>query len=559
MNRGVKEWGHVLYLCKTLMKPVWLAAVFTLMMLAAHLSPMASAQDSSITTSADDHGITFFGEGVLQVVIDDPNADDDSTVEELVVDIDATPDSGSQGSISVTVPETSDSSGRFEFFLVHADATSVSPSDLDPRNSAGVDVDGSCVSDCAPFVTFGSVGDLQVDADLYEDVSFDISDGDDEITVNYGESVAEVSLDRTAYGSDSFVYVFIDDQDANLNPTEADEFTVDPDSTPNDDLLALEGGSIDSTVTFSETGDNTARFEGRYELGASLSFDSESLVLVLSDKANYGDTLGADENDSDRTDEVNFVIGDTDGTVDVGDPTTWDAELSSDKPAYSLGESIRVTIEDRDANSNPGISEDVGLELSAAAGNATLLALETGPNTGIFEATVQLAVDGSVSDTQLVIEEGESIVMVYTDEKPADYQTRLDSGQETEKDFTLEVDTLVGSSGLPSVTMSPPSASGVGGSPTLVAGTQIGLSTIIENDRSVEQPFVALIEVRDSSGITVYLAWQTGNLQPADSTMIGVSWTPEASGTYEVRTFSLTSLSEGLVISKVATADVVIA
>jgi hypothetical protein len=157
-----------------------------------------------------------------------------------------------------------------------------------------------------------------------------------------------------------------------------------------------------------------------------------------------------------------------------------------------------------------------------------------------------------------VIEEGESLIMVYTDEKPADYQTRLDSGQATEKDFSLEVDTLAGSSGLPSVTVSAPSASGVGGS-TLVAGTQIGLSTTIENDRSVEQPFVTLIEVRDSSGITVYLAWQTGNLQPADSTMIGVSWTPEASGTYEVRTFSLTSLSEGLVISEVATADIMIA
>jgi hypothetical protein len=399
---------------------------------------------------------------------------------------------------------------------------------------------------------------LQVDADLYEETSFDISDGDDEIIVNYEESFAEISLDRTAYGSDSFVYVFIDDQDANLNPTEADEFTVDPDSTPNDDLLALEGGFIDSPVTFRETGDNTARFEGRYELGASIAADSESLVLVLSDKANYGDTLGADENDSDSTDEVNFVIGDTDGTVDVGDPTTWDAELSADKPAYSLGESIRVTIEDRDANSNPGISEDVNLELSTASGNATISALETGPNTGIFEATVQLAVDGSVSDTQLVIEEGESLIMVYTDEKPADYQTRLDSGQATEKDFSLEVDTLAGSSGLPSVTVSAPSASGVGGS-TLVAGTQIGLSTTIENDRSVEQPFVTLIEVRDSSGITVYLAWQTGNLQPADSTMIGVSWTPEASGTYEVRTFSLTSLSEGLVISEVATADIMIA
>jgi hypothetical protein len=528
-------------------------------MLAAPLFQLADAQGNSITTSADDHGVAFFGEGILQIVIEDPNSDDDSTVEELVLDIDATPDSGSQGSVSVTVPETSDSSGRFELFLAHADATSVTPSDLDPINSAGVDGDGSCVSDCAPFVTFGPSGDLQVDADLYEETSFDISDGTGEITVNYEESVAEVSLDRTAYGSDSFVYVFIDDQDANLNPTQADEFTVDPDNAPNGDLLALEGGSIDSAVTFRETGDNTARFEGRYELGASLNFDSESLVLILSDKANYGDTLGADENDSDSTDEVNFVIGNTDGTIDVGDSVTWDAELSADKPAYSLGESIRVTIEDLDANSNPGLAENVDLELSAASGNATVFALETGPNTGIFEAAIQLDVDGSVADTHLVIEEGESLTVSYTDEKPADYQARLDAGQETERDFSLEIDTLGGTSSVPSITASPPSASGVGGSPNLVAGAQVELSIAIENDRNVEQPFVALVEVRDSSGITVYLAWQSGGLGPADSTRFAVSWTPDASGTYEVRTFSLTSLAEGLVISEVASSDVVIA
>jgi hypothetical protein len=368
-----------------MLKPVWFALVFlTIAVFAAPSFHLASAQETSITTSADDHGVTFFGEGVLQVVIDDPN-DDDSTIEELVVDIDATPDIGSQGSFSVTVPETSDSSGRFEFFLIHADATSVTAADLDPINSAGVDGDGTCVSDCAPFVTFGASGDLQIDADLYEEVSFDISDGDDEITVEYEESIAEVSLDRTAYGSDSFLYVFIDDQDANLNPTEADEFTVDPGNSPNSDLLTIDGGSIDSAVTFTETGDNTARFEGRYELGASFIFDSESLVITLSDKANYEDTLGADENDSGSTDEVNFIIGDDDGTIDIGDLITWDAELSSDKADYSLGESIKVTIEDLDANSNPGLSEGIDLMLSTSSGNATISASETGPSTGTLK------------------------------------------------------------------------------------------------------------------------------------------------------------------------------
>ena len=521
------------------------------------LLPLAYGQEVSITTSASDYDNTFFGEGVLQIVINDPDADDDGTVEEFTVDIDADPDSGSQSSTSVIVPETSDSSGRFEFYLVHSDATAVGPEDIDPINSAGVEGDGSCVSDCAPFVTFGASGDLQVDADLYEEVTFDLTAGNSEATLHYEETPAQVSLDRSAYGSDSFVYVFVDDQDANLNPSDADEFIVDPDSAPNSDLLALAGGSIEDAITFRETGDNTASFEGRYELGASINLDSESLVLTLFDKANYDDTLAADENDSNGTDEVSFSIGDSDGTIDVGDLITWDAELSSNKPAYTFGENVTITIEDPDANSAPSVADEVDLELSTSNRTAVITATETGPSTGIFRATLQLGSDGTVAGTQIQVMEGESLNVTYTDGRPADYESRLENGQDPQKDFTLEIDTLVTTQGIPSASVSSPIISGTFDEDgPLETGAQLGLSTTIENDGAEEQPFVALIEVRDSSGITVYLAWQSGSLEPAGSTMVEVSWTPEASGTYEVRTFAVSSLANAVVLSKVATASV---
>jgi hypothetical protein len=521
----------------------------------------AYGQGHSITTSADENDRTFFGEGVLQVVIIVPDADDDSTLEELEVDIDAAPDSGSQASTSVTVPETSDSSGRFEFYLVHADASSVDAGDLDPINSAGVEGDGTCVSDCAPFVTFGSSGDLQVDADLYEEVTFDISDGEEEITVNYEETLAEVSLDRSAYGSDSFVYVFIDDQDANLNPSTTDEFVVDPDNAPNNDLLSLDGASFEDVITFRETGDNTARFEGRYELGASIDFESESLVLTVFDKANYADTLTADENDSDSTDEVSFVIGDTDGTIDLGgDLITWDAELTSDKPAYALGENVTITIEDPDANSSPSVSESIDVELGASSGTATIAASETGQNTGIFRATFLLASDGAISGTQLRVNQGDSVTVSYIDHRPADYETRLENGQNTDKEFTFELDIIAGAWEMPSVSISRPSLSAISGDGgRLVTGAQLVLVTNIENDRNADQPFVALVEVRDSSGVTVHLAWQSGTLRPAESIEVGVSWTPETSGIYQVRTFAVSSLAAPIVLSEVTTANVEIA
>ncbi|MCI0563920.1 MAG: hypothetical protein MN733_36055, partial [Nitrososphaera sp.] len=58
----------------------------------------AYAQQVTIRTSADGLGGSFFGEGVLQIVITDPDADSDSDIEDITVEIDADPDSGSAGS-----------------------------------------------------------------------------------------------------------------------------------------------------------------------------------------------------------------------------------------------------------------------------------------------------------------------------------------------------------------------------------------------------------------------------------------------------------------------------
>lgn len=496
----------------------------------------------------------FFGEGILRVLVTDPNADDDSTVEDITVNIDAEPDSGSQGSILVTVPETSDSSGRFEFYLVHQAATAVEPEDLDPINSAGVEGDGTCVSDCAPFVTFGPSGDLDVDADLYEEVSFEITADDSSISVKYEEDFAQVELDRTAYGSDSVVYIFIIDQDANLNPTDVDEFTVDPDNTPNSDLLELGGGAIVDEVTFKETGDNTARFEGRYELGASMTFDSESLVLTLFDKANYNATLAADENDSGSTDEVSFTIGNTDGTIDIGNgsPTTWDAVLTSSRSSYSLGDNVTLTIEDPDANANAAVVEEIDITLTNSDGaSAVSSALESGPNIGLFEATFPIGADGRIAGTELGVEPGGTLAVTYIDKKPADYAAKVQSGQNPEKEFTLELG--IAQSGTGIATLNNPVVRNLAGSSSqLLVGSQLGLGVTLENNSDTPQPFVVLVDIRDADGLSVYIAWQGGNMEAAGNASIEVSWIPELAGDYEVRTFAVSSLDDGTVISEVA-------
>jgi hypothetical protein len=522
----------------------------------AGLTGNTHAQETTAEMSAE----TFFGEGVLQVVIIDANADDDDTVEELQVDIAAEPDSGSASSESISVPETRDSSGKFEFFLVHVDSAAVGPGDLNPDNNAGVEGDGACVLECAPFVTFGPGGLIDIQAELYEEVHFEI-EADDEFEVSYEEDGGTLELDRDSYGTTSFVYVSVVDQDANLNPTERDEFTVDPDNDPNGDLLELGGGTIEDVVVFTETGHNTAIFEGRYRLGASILADNELLALKLYEKANYGATLAALENDSNGIDEITFTVGNTDGSIDVGGGPqtvpTWDPELVANSNSYAIGETVHLTVTDQDANSDPDVAESISLQVASGSNTIDVSAVETGANTGIFAASFQLAEEAGEG----AIVPGGSATITYTDERPADYSEKVQAGQNPEKDFMLEIDIqLPISSGVDSTVVTAPNpidVSGSGGS--LEVGAQVTLAMTISNNNEHPQPFVALIEVRDNSnGVTVFLALHSGTLDPSGSTQIGVLWQPDHAGEYEARTFAISEIGGGEVLSPVATSTVTI-
>src|SRR5690606_31676425 len=90
----------------------------------------------------------------------------------------------------------------------------------------------------------------------------------------------------------------------------------------------------------------------------------------------------------------------------------------------------------------------------------------------------------------------------------------------------------------------------------VLAGQQVVLSSTIQNNEGISGPYAAIVEVRDSSGVTVYLQWQTGTLPANGSTNVGVSWTPDAPGTYTIRVFVLSSLSNPQILSEIVTSTV---
>ncbi|MGI0012811.1 MAG: hypothetical protein ACREBU_05105, partial [Nitrososphaera sp.] len=248
----------------------------------------ASAQAITIRTSADTHGGTFFGHGVLQVVVTDPDADDDDLQESLFVTVDADADNGTTATDSFEIFETSDSSGRFEFFLIHAGsdfADGIGDTTLDPINpngfaDVGAETPGAAE---ASIILFGTGAGVDLDnglgAGLFTDFSFDIDAGTDTVTIDYEEAPPEITLDRATYGSTSIQYMTIGDQDGNEDPTNVDVFTV-ASADLNAILFDLSGASFNGTATFEETGDNTAEFEATLQLTDTFTIADDELVVT---------------------------------------------------------------------------------------------------------------------------------------------------------------------------------------------------------------------------------------------------------------------------------------
>lgn len=91
-------------------------------------------------------------------------------------------------------------------------------------------------------------------------------------------------------------------------------------------------------------------------------------------------------------------------------------------------------------------------------------------------------------------------------------------------------------------------------------GQQAVISTTVShNFGDKDRQFIAMIEVRDKSGITEYLAWQSGEVKVGGQAKMEVSWIPKQAGAYEMRTFAMTDdWEQPQVLSEVSTSHVTI-
>jgi hypothetical protein len=88
------------------------------------------------------------------------------------------------------------------------------------------------------------------------------------------------------------------------------------------------------------------------------------------------------------------------------------------------------------------------------------------------------------------------------------------------------------------------------------AGEQFVLTVTATNCTKEPLPFTALIEVRDSLGVTDYIGLQSGVLEGDGRAEIGFSWVPSVGDRYKVRSFVISDLQTPVVLSPVAISNI---
>jgi hypothetical protein len=87
-------------------------------------------------------------------------------------------------------------------------------------------------------------------------------------------------------------------------------------------------------------------------------------------------------------------------------------------------------------------------------------------------------------------------------------------------------------------------------------GDQVLFQSEITNTQNKRQPFVYIVHVRDSHGVTVLLSYTKSELPANDTLKVAQSWIPAMLGKYDVQTFVWDTIDGQTVLSPTRTISV---
>ncbi len=214
-------------------------------------------------------------------------------------------------------------------------------------------------------------------------------------TLTYDTYDETISVDRTDVPafSNAKIYFTLVDQDLNFDPTAADTFNVNVNVEAIDMLDTSYAGPVAVTVTFTETGPNTATFTGSKTLNDLLTAIGLNSYTATTDVAGTAFQLvnfGAIANGGVPFDHLKVSVA-SGNYVDL-DLVTTEGTLQSPSAGatITLATELTMVLNDQDMNLDTQAIDTVNINVSTTFGAITVALTETDVNTGIFTGTAKL-------------------------------------------------------------------------------------------------------------------------------------------------------------------------
>ena len=355
---------------------------------------------------------------------------------------------------------------------------------------------------------------------------------------NYYKPYAPITTDKQVYSWTDKVGITIDAPSWNENKNGIDSIG---DKQGYFIKISTHGHGLEP-YRLVETSKNSGVFTGEIILtGFSHDANGDGEIDTQPRTVGTGPTSGFLE--ADRDDGITISFEFADGVVltqsaQIG----WnEGKINLDKPSYLLHETANIQIVDPDMNLNPEASDTVQVEMSSDSDVAgiTVDVTETSENSGIFVANVSFTPYDRSSGNRLHAILDDRLYTKYVDHTlPSPYninddldiitESVLSSNTPSADKVTLENVILTDSLGM---TIQKP-----------MLGQQLQVVAEIENKQDYDQPFVYLVQVKDSTGAVMTLSWFKGSITINQKLSVSQSWSPTESGTYTIETFVWKSL-----------------
>ena len=368
-------------------------------------------------------------------------------------------------------------------------------------------------------------------------------------TSNFG---ATIEMDQKVYTWTDKIYVTIVAPDHNF-----DSGLVDMIGDTDDDPLIVQTRSQKLTsYKLAETGTDTGIFSGEVILkGFSHDADGDPStgssgydVTGVSSASGSGPTDGAIKAEDDDGVTISYEFNEDE--VVVGSALIrWNVgEVQWLESSYPAGGNGVVRVVDPDMNWDPENVDNFEIDVwsDSDAGGISLMITETNEATGIFEGTVSFTADDESSGHRLRVAEGDTITAEYEDNTLPDPYTRSD-------DLDITGTAIIGTV-VPPLERAPAANARVvdsfGNSLSEVSvDQQVQIEADLVNGQDRDQSFAYLVQVQDGNGVTVSLAWITGQLAAGQSFSPALSWIPSNAGSYEATVFVWESVDNPTALS----------